>query len=209
MKTVFSHPFFPWQFQTFLFWSSCAVKRHIFLPALNQATVKEETKTLTLLWWWYCLPYFAFLSAKAFSFLRLESSHDIGFNEMESYICFPETDRCHHLLFPNSLRRAIAGIHELLPAPAQCLTCFYWKVRLIQWLNLLVLIFWACSPRVNKKAALEFSKLKGLGKLHPLYHWELVLFSHTGLYLSASLQPHCSQSKNHVGNADYQKSRTE
>lgn len=58
---------------------------------------------------------------------------------------------------------------------------------------------------VNKKAALEFSKLKGLGKLHPLYHWELVLFSHTGLYLSASLQLHCSQSKNHVGNADYQK----
>lgn len=159
------------------------------------------------MWWWYCVPYFAFLSVKTFSLPTLDSSRDVGFNETEPYICFPETDRCNHLLFPNTLKRAKAGIYELIPAPAEWLTCFYWKARLMQRQNLPVPIFWAGSPKFDRKAVLEFSELNDLGELHPhcLYDWELGLCSHPGLYLSASLQTHCSQSENRVGNADYLK----
>lgn len=113
----------------YFFWPSSAMKHYSLLPALNQIIEprKKKIKSLTLLWWWYCFHYFAFLSVKTFSLLTLDSSSDIGLNEIEPCICFPETDRCHHLPFLNSLKSAELGTHEFLPAPAQWLTCFYWK----------------------------------------------------------------------------------
>lgn len=95
------------------------MKHYSLLPALNQITEpkKKQIKSLTLLWWWYCFHYFAFfLSVKTFSLLTVDSSSDISLYKIEPCICFPETDRCHHLPFINSLKSAEVGSHEVRPS---------------------------------------------------------------------------------------------